>query len=169
MLIQNFLGVNKVYFGNVKVANYDWGQNLSPKTVPQWKSTLRLFTIQTLCGTFGGRGGGGVVGQNKWPTTFLNVSTENFREKRNIWKGSAALPKCQIPLWDSCFSGRSVPNGNLLLIQYLPGWSISSKPSFILFSSLRSSFSVTGTDCTNSKGRKSSGTKFNSAEFCLVT
>ena len=75
MLIQNSSGINKVYYGNVKVASY----RLGSKFVPQNGSTVQFDTS-------------GVHHSNtlrkiwleiKWNTTFFNVSTENSREQRN--------------------------------------------------------------------------------------
>ena len=40
--------------------------------------------------------------ESKWYTTFRVVPVENFREQRNVWKGSRG------------FSGRNVPNGTNL-------------------------------------------------------
>ena len=144
--MQNSWLINKVYYGNVKVANYRLGSKFVPKNSPtvefdtsvvHHSNTLRKIWLEI-----------------KWHTTVLNVSTENFREQRNIRKDSAVSPN---GMFQTCSWFHSASRHFF-------------KPSLIPpFSSLLSSFSVTGTDCTNSKGNKSSGTKFNSSEFCLLT
>ena len=90
-----------------------------------------------------------VSGKSGWKVNgtclFWVVPGENFREQRNICKGSPV------------FSGRNIPIGN--------SRSISSKPSVWYHWGLRGRFPVNRTDliCTNCK--RDSGAKLTSPEF----
>ena len=73
--MQNSWGINKVYYGHGKVANYRLGSKFVPKNSPTVEFTSVVHHSNTLQK---------IWLEIKWHTTFLNVSTENFREQRNI-------------------------------------------------------------------------------------
>ena len=69
--------------------------------------------------------------KSKWNMTFRVVPRENFREQRNIWKGSPFF-RTELPNGNSCLRGRFLVNGNDLCNGKRDSGLKSTRPDFCL-------------------------------------